>query len=57
MALFLHILDSEVKNMSKGDYQYGSGDYFENYNEIIPNEKNTKTFNVEEVEIFKILFD
>ena len=45
------------KNMSKGDYQYGSGDYFENYNEIIPNEKNIKEFNAEEVEIFKILFD
>ena len=43
-------------NMSQGDIQYTGKNYFENYYDIIPNTKKNRTFDVEELEVFKISF-
>ena len=43
-------------NMSQGDIQYTRENYFENYYDIIPNTKKNRTFDVEELEVFKISF-
>ena len=45
------------KNMSQGYFMYSKSLYFENFNEIIPNEGKDKLFDVKEVEIYNILFD
>jgi len=45
------------KNMSQGYFYYSKNLYFENFNEIIPNEGKDKYFDVEEVEIYNILFE
>ena len=46
------------RNLSQGYFYYknNSSICFENYNEIIPNEKKNKLFGVKEVEIFQINF-
>ena len=46
------------KNLSQGcfDYKNNSSICFENYNEIIPNEKKDRLFDVKEVEIYQINF-
>ena len=45
-----------IDNMSQGDIQYTGINYFENYYDIIPNEKKNRKFDVEELEVFKISF-
>ena len=51
---FIGFRDIGKRNMSQGDYQYSNSNYFENYNDIIPNEKKNRSFDVEEVEVYKI---
>ena len=42
--------------MSKGKFLYKKSDfYFKNINDIIPNESKDKCFDVEEVEVYKII--
>ena len=48
--------DRGKKNMSQGFFLYSTTLYFENFNEIIPNEGKDRYFDVEEVEIYNILF-
>ena len=50
--------DSKKKNLSEGYFFYKneSMSSFKNYEEIIPNEKKNRTFNVTEVEIYQINF-
>ena len=48
--------DKGKKNMSQGYFYYSKSLYFENFNEIIPNDGKDKFFDVEEVEIYNILF-
>ena len=36
---FIGFRDIGKRNMSQGVYQYSNSNYFENYNDIIPNEK------------------
>lgn len=45
--------------MNNGNFLYRIGDdiYFENINDIIPNDKKDRNFKVEEVEIYKISFN
>ena len=45
------------KNMSQGYFLYSTTLYFSNFNEIINNEKKDKYFDVEEVEIYNIIFN
>ena len=44
------------KNMSQGYFLYSTTLYFENFNQIIPNEGKDRLFDVEEVEIYNIIF-
>ena len=44
------------KNMSQGYFLFSTTLYFENFNEIIPNEGKDRFFDVDEVEIYNILF-
>ena len=44
------------KNMSQGYFLYSTTLYFEKFNEIIPNEKKDRFFDVDEVEIYNIIF-
>ena len=47
--------DSGKKNMSQGEFRYKENDiYFNNFNEIISNDKDNKFFDLDEVEIYKI---
>ena len=42
--------------MSQGTFLYKNNDFYSNnFNEIIPNERKDKCFDVEEVEVYKIL--
>ena len=47
------------EEMNNGKFLYRIGDdiYFENINDIIPNDKKDRNFKVEEVEIYKISFN
>jgi len=42
------------ENMTQGEFLYHNDIYFENFNEIIHNNKKDRFFNVEEVEVYKI---
>ena len=44
------------KNMSQGYFLYSTTLYFENFNAILPNEGRDRFFDVDEVEIYKIVF-
>ena len=57
MGPFFEYIGFRKKNLSKGDYQYGLGNYFENYSEIIPNGNKDRDFDTEEVEVLKIIFE
>ena len=49
--------DTERKNLTQGKFYYKENENdqcFENYNEIIPNDKKNTYFDVKEVEIYKI---
>ena len=48
--------DSGKKNMSQGNFLFND-DCFENLTEIIPNEGKEKFFDLEEVEVYKIIFN
>ena len=43
--------------MSQGEFLYTSSPYYNDYNEIIPNEKKNRYFEVEEIEVYKIIFN
>ena len=45
------------KNMSQGYFLYSTTLYYENFNEIIPNDAKDRFFDVSEVEIYNILFE
>ena len=47
------------QNMSQGEFIYSRSDreYFGNINDIIPNEAKGRYFDVEEVEIYKLVFE
>ena len=54
---FIGFSEKGKKNMSQGEFLYFSDInkiYFENFNEIIPNDKKNRFFDVEEVEVYKI---
>ena len=56
---FIGSRDSGKKNMSQGEFLYKTKEkdiFFENFNEIIPNNGKDRFFDVEEVEVYKILF-
>ena len=44
------------KNMSQGYFLYSTTLYFANFNEIIPNEGRDRYFDVEEVEVYNIIY-
>ena len=44
------------KNMSQGYFLYSTTLYFENFNAILPNDGRDRFFDVDEVEIYKIVF-
>ena len=50
---FIGFRDNGKKDMTQGEFLYNDI-YFENFNEIIPNENKNRFFNVDEVEIYKI---
>ena len=58
LDLGLHILDffdRGRKDLTQGKFTYRYGDEcYENFNEIIPNDKTDTYFDVKEVEIYKI---
>ena len=57
---FFHYIgfrDVGKKNMSQGEFLYTSSPYYNDYNEIIPNEKKNRYFEVEEIEVYKIIFN
>ena len=56
---YIGIYKHEKKEMNNGRFVYKKRDdtFFENINDIIPNEKKDRYFNIEEVEIYKISFD
>ena len=58
MDLGLLILDLELseKNLSEGYFYYldEEDSIFENYGEIIPNEKKDRSFDVTEIEVYQI---
>ena len=56
--LFNYIGFSENGNrkMSQGEIQFRDNIYFNNFKEIIPNEEKNKFFEVDEVEVYQILF-
>jgi len=55
---YIGIYKHEKKEMNNGRFVYKRNDtFFENINDIIPNEKKDRYFNIEEVEIYKISFD
>ena len=54
---FIGFRDVGKKNMSQGEFQYTSSPYYNDYNEIIPNEKKNRYFEVEEVEVYRIIFN
>ena len=46
--------------MSQGRFAFFSDKkeiHFKNFNEIIPNKKESRYFDIEEVEIYKIIFE
>ena len=50
----------DVNNMSQAKFYYKSNNddiFFKDFNDIIPNERKHKVFDVEEVEVYKILFN
>ena len=51
--------ESGKKNMSQGEFAYSrSGwEFFGNINDIIPNEGKSRLFDIEEVEIYKLIFE
>jgi len=53
---FIGFGSTERNNLTQGKFLYRSKDneYYDNYNEIIPNEKKNMYFDVKEVEIYKI---
>ena len=51
---YIGFRDKGKKNMSQGNYVVGNS-CFENYNRLIHNEGKDRFFDVEEVEIFKII--
>ena len=57
---FIGFLGLGKKNMSQGDFFYKTDNnwiYFNDINNIIPNEGKDKLFDIEEVEIYQILFN
>ena len=56
---YIGLTKDEKEEMKKGKFLYREGDdvFFEKFNEIIPNEKKDKYFNVEETEVYKITFE
>ena len=54
---YIGFRDVGFKNMNQGDFQYVSREHFKDYNEIIYNENNNRTFEIKEVEIYKIIFN
>ncbi len=56
---FIGPRDSGKYNMSQGEFCYYNEDdnYFNNFEEIIPNEKKDKFFDLDEVEVYKIYTD
>ena len=44
------------KNMSQGYFLFSTTLYFENFNAILPNDGRDRFFDVDEVEIYKIVF-
>lgn len=50
---FIGMRDSGKYNMSQGEFLYG-GTYFNNFSEIIKNDKRDRFFDVLEVEVYKI---
>ena len=48
--------DTGKKNMSQGNFLFNA-DFFENLTEIIPNQGREKFFDLEEVEVYKIIFN
>ena len=42
--------------MSQGNFLFDDN-YFENFTDIIPNEKKEKFFDLEEVEVYKLIFN
>ena len=57
--LFQYIGFSENgnKNMTQGEYKVRNDIYINNFNENIPNEGKNRFFDVEEVEIYKLIFE
>ena len=55
---FIGLGNTETNNLSQGYYFYKNKEEmcFENYYEIIPNEKKNRLFDVKEVEIYQINF-
>ena len=53
---FIGFGSTERNNLTQGKFLYRSKDneYYDNYNEIIPNEKKNMYFDIKEVEIYKI---
>ena len=54
---FIGFRETGNKNMSQGEFIFNSNINFNNFNEIIPNEKKDRFFDVEETEVFKIIFN
>ena len=48
---------SGKKNMSQGYFSYNPNSVIEKYEEIIPNEKKSRYFDVEEVGVYQIVFN
>ena len=54
---YIGIWENE-KNMNQGKFLYYEKDiHFEDFNSIIPNEGKDKYFEIEEVEVYKIIFN
>ena len=52
---FFHCIGfiKKINNMNQGSFSFGCSNY-ENHDKIIPNESKSRTFDVEEVEVYKI---
>ena len=57
---FIGFRETGKKNMSQGEFLYKTKDsdiYFKDINTIIPHKKENRYFDVEEVEVYKIIFE
>ena len=55
---FIGFRETGKQNMSQGEFlYYKEKSYFNDFNEIIPNDNKERFFDVDEVEIYKIIFE